>query len=94
MIGYVKMVLFAYLAIVNIIAFATMGIDKSKARNHEYRIPEKTLFFQAFIGGSAGIFMGMYYFRHKIRNRKFVLQIPIIFFVQLVIVIVAAQLTR
>lgn len=94
MISYVKMVLLAYLAIVNVVAFATMGIDKWKARKKKYRISEKTLFFLAFIGGSAGIFMGMYHFRHKIRNRKFILQIPIIFFVQLVVVIMAAQLTR
>lgn len=94
MIDYGKMILLVYLAIVNVIAFAAMGIDKWKARKKKYRISENALFFQAIIGGSAGILMGMYHFRHKTRHRKFVMGIPIIFFVQLVIVIVAAQLTR
>ena len=43
-----------YLIAVNILAFALMGIDKYKAQHHLWRIPEKTLFLSAIIGGSAG----------------------------------------
>lgn len=86
--------MFGYLLIMNVSAFAAMGIDKKRAQKGRYRISEKTLFFQAIIGGSGGTFMGMYHFRHKTKNRKFVVGIPIIFFVQLIIVIAVAQLTR
>ena len=36
--------LFVYLAAVNVIAFAAMGIDKAKARAGKWRIAESTLF--------------------------------------------------
>ena len=94
MIYYVRMFLFVYLVIINIIAFATMGIDKRRAKKNKFRIPGKRLFFQAIIGGSGGTLMGMYHFRHKTKHREFVVGIPIIFFLQLIILIVAAQLTK
>ena len=43
-----------YLAIINLIGFAIMGIDKLKARKRAWRIPESTLFVIAIIGGSLG----------------------------------------
>ena len=33
-----------YLVLINLAAFMAFGIDKSRARNHAWRIPEKTLF--------------------------------------------------
>lgn len=45
-----------------------MYVDKQKAKNHKWRIKEKTLFFFALIGGSVGGFLGMFFFHHK--NRK------------------------
>lgn len=36
-----------YLLLINLFAFALMGIDKEKARRHKWRIPEKTLFLSA-----------------------------------------------
>ena len=54
-----------YLIAVNILAFALMGIDKYKAQHHLWRIPEKTLFLSAIIGGSAGAIFGMNLFRHS-----------------------------
>ncbi len=36
--------LFLYLAAINVIAFAAMGIDKAKARAGKWRIAESTLF--------------------------------------------------
>ena len=57
-----------YLIAVNILAFALMGIDKYKAQHHLWRIPEKTLFLSAIIGGSAGAIFGMNLFRHKTKH--------------------------
>lgn len=42
----------AYLLFINIDAFALMALDKSRARRGGRRVPEATLFFLAFLGGS------------------------------------------
>ena len=62
-----------------------MGIDKSRARRRKYRIPEKTLFLTAILGGSIGVLVGMHLFRHKTLHRSFVLGIPLILIVQLIL---------
>ena len=62
----------AYLAVMNFIGFAAMGLDKYKAKAHAWRIPEKTLFLLSILGGSAGTWAGMYVFRHKTRHWYFV----------------------
>lgn len=68
-----------YLIIINGTAFAAMGADKRRARKGKWRIPERTLFLLAFLGGSVGALAGMYGFRHKTKHRKFTVGIPIIF---------------
>lgn len=72
-----------YLALVNLAAFLLMGLDKYKARNHLWRIPEKTLFLSALLGGSPGALAGMYLFRHKTRHWYFVLGMPAILILQI-----------
>lgn len=72
-----------YLLLVNIIAFALMGIDKAKAKKKKWRIPEKTLFFFAAVGGSIGSLAGMQVFRHKTQHNKFVYGMPAILAFQL-----------
>ena len=49
-----------YLLIMNIAGFASMGIDKWKAKHRQWRIPEATLFALAIFGGSLGSVIGMY----------------------------------
>ena len=72
-----------YLVAVNIVAFALMGIDKKRAINHAWRIPEKTLFLSAILGGSIGAIAGMQVFRHKTKHGKFIIGFPLIALVQL-----------
>lgn len=67
-----------YLLIVNIVAFFLMGIDKKKAQTGVWRIPEKTLFLSAILGGGIGAIAGMQLFRHKTRHRSFVIGMPLI----------------
>ena len=67
-----------YLLIVNIVAFFLMGIDKKKAQTGAWRIPEKTLFLSAILGGGVGAIAGMQLFRHKTRHRSFVIGMPLI----------------
>ena len=75
-----------YLAVVNLAAFALMGVDKRRAKRGAWRIPERTLFLPAILGGSPGAILGMQVFRHKTRHRQFAVGIPLILLVQLVIV--------
>lgn len=71
-----------YLTGINVTAFALMGMDKRRARQHAWRISEKTLFLSALLGGSAGAYLGMRLFRHKTRHWYFVYGIPAIFLIQ------------
>ena len=61
-----------YLLIINFIGFFAMFLDKQKAKGGKWRIPEKTLFLLALIGGSLGTTVGMHAFRHKTKHWYFV----------------------
>ena len=76
-----------YLAVMNLTAFAIMGIDKRKAIKRLWRIPEFTLFIFAIIGGSAGSIIGMKVFRHKTKHWYFVLGMPLILILQILLVV-------
>ncbi|MBD5136654.1 MAG: DUF1294 domain-containing protein [Lachnospiraceae bacterium] len=79
--------LLTYLTIINIIGFFSMGIDKYKAVHHKWRIPEKTLFIIALMGGSAGSIVGMQLFRHKTKHPSFFIGMPVILILQVLITI-------
>lgn len=63
--------LIIYFTIINFWEFVFMGLDKAYARRGEYRIPEKTSFWVALLGGAAGGTAGMFFFRHKTRHWYF-----------------------
>lgn len=63
----------------------SMYLDKYFSKNNMYRISEKSLFFIAILGGSIGSIIGMYQFRHKTKHRQFTIGLPIILFIQLII---------
>ena len=81
------LIVIAYLVVINIAGFASMGIDKSKAKRHAWRIPEATLFSIALLGGSIGSILGMQLFRHKTKHWYFVVGMPVIYFAQLALAI-------
>jgi uncharacterized membrane protein YsdA (DUF1294 family) len=62
-------------------------MDKSRARKGMWRIPEQTLLNWAFIGGSAGAYLGRGYFRHKTCKQPFVRSLHIITIMQMMIII-------
>lgn len=74
--------LFLYLSAINIAAFAVFFYDKQMARAGKRRIPERTLFWLAGLGGSIGAWLGMQLFHHKTRHISFVVGIPAIFVLQ------------
>jgi uncharacterized membrane protein YsdA (DUF1294 family) len=76
-------IIFIYLEIVNLVAFALMGIDKYKAKTQRWRIPEATLLLMAFLGGGIGSLAGMYLFHHKTRKPKFSVGVPVILAMQI-----------
>lgn len=77
--------LLIYLLVINAAGFLLMLIDKQKAKKNRWRIPEKTLFLTAIIGGSVGSLVGMYTFRHKTKHIQFTLGMPAILAAQLFI---------
>ena len=79
--------LMTYLAAVNVVAFAVYGADKRRAKKGKRRVPEKTLFLLAAIGGSLGAWAGMYAFRHKTRHWYFVWGIPAILAAQMALTV-------
>lgn len=79
---YIKIIA-TYLVCMNIMGLIIMGMDKSRARRHAWRIPEKVLFGVSFLGGSIGTWAGMYLFRHKTKHWYFVMGMPLILGVQI-----------
>ena len=79
--------LLGYLAAANLIAFTVYGADKRRAKKDKRRVPEKTLFLLAIIGGSVGAWAGMYTFRHKTRHWYFVWGIPAILVAQVALAV-------
>ena len=80
--------LLPYLAVVNIISFSLMSLDKKKAANQKYRIPERSLFTWVIIGGSLGGLLGMQVFRHKTKHPSFKYGFPFILLLHLVLIVV------
>ena len=81
----------AYMLIMSIIGFISMGMDKRrsmdkrKAIKRGWRIPERTLILIAFFGGALGSFLGMNLFRHKTKHMKFKILIPLALLVNILL---------
>ena len=80
-----------YLIFMNILAFLLMANDKQRARHKKWRIPEKTLFLTAILGGSIGSILGMQIFRHKTRHTAFVIGMPCILVIQIILAVLFIQ---
>ena len=59
------------LIVVSLITFVLYGVDKSKARRHAWRIPEKILLGFGLLGGAIGGLLGMNAFHHKTKHGYF-----------------------
>jgi len=67
---------------INITGFFMTGLDKRWAIRGQWRLAEKWFFRLTALGGGLGIFLGCLLFRHKIRNRAFMIGIPVVFLVE------------
>ena len=79
-----------WLIAINLVTFFVFGIDKWKAKrkaSHEStrRVPERTLFLLAALGGSVGALLGMRVFQHKTLHKTFRFGIPAILALQIIL---------
>ena len=79
-----------WLVLINLVTFFVFGLDKLKAKrkvNKESvrRVPEKTLFLLAAMGGSIGALLGMKVWHHKTLHRSFRIGIPAILVLQIIL---------
>ena len=72
-----------WLALMSVVLFCVMGADKGRAKTGARRVPEKTLFLLALIGGAVGGVIGMRVFRHKTKHWYFAWGFPILALLQL-----------
>ena len=72
-----------YLLIINLFGFVLAWADKQLAIHQKRRISEKSLFFVAFLGGAALMYISMCIFRHKTRHKRFMLGLPLITLLQI-----------
>jgi uncharacterized membrane protein YsdA (DUF1294 family) len=69
----------------NLVGLLIMGEDKKRAKRHEYRISERTLWLVAIFGGAVGATAGMQAFRHKTKHTSFRIGFPILAIIELII---------
>ncbi|WP_042459575.1 DUF1294 domain-containing protein [Neobacillus dielmonensis] len=74
-----------FFAVMNLIGIIIMGVDKQRAKRHQFRISERTLWLVAIFGGAIGSTAGMRYFHHKTKHVQFKWGFPILALVELVI---------
>jgi len=77
-----------YLVIINLFTLFLMYFDKRLALYNRYRISESILLMFSIIGGSIGTLIGIYFFRHKTKKRKFICGIPLIILFQIFIILI------
>lgn len=80
-------ILFGYILVMSIMAFCVCGADKFAAQRQKSRVPEKVLFLLSALGGSVGMYLGMFTFRHKTKHWYFVVGIPAIILVQAALIL-------
>lgn len=60
-----------YLLFINALSALLFAIDKHRAKDRSWRIPEKTLLLSALFGGTLGAYWARNKFRHKTRKQPF-----------------------
>ena len=80
-------ILFGYILVMSIVAFCVCGADKFAAQRQKSRVPEQVLFLLSALGGSVGMYLGMFTFRHKTKHWYFVVGIPAIILVQAALIL-------
>ncbi|MBQ8313117.1 MAG: DUF1294 domain-containing protein [Clostridia bacterium] len=77
--------------VMNVLAFALMGIDKHRAKAGKWRIKEATLFLVTGLFGGLGGTLGMFAFRHKTKHWYFKLGFPALLVLQIIIIAIVIK---
>lgn len=77
-------IILVYLAFISLVSVIVAVFDKLSAKNGGWRIPEKTLLFLSFLGGSIAMLFTMNLIHHKTNKPKFMIGIPLIIVLQCV----------
>ena len=80
-------ILLLYWLVLCLISYIQFYVDKKKAQRGQWRIPEKTLFITAALGGAAGALLAMKQFRHKTKHKSFTIGIPALLILYIAIVV-------
>ena len=86
------LILFGYIAVISLISIIVCVYDKkiSKRGDVKLRIPEKSLFIWSALGGSLAMFITMKLIRHKTKHVSFMVGIPVIFILQVALIVALA----
>jgi uncharacterized membrane protein YsdA (DUF1294 family) len=79
--------LWVYLAAINVIALIVCVYDKQAAIKKRGRISEAALFVISIIGGAAGVLAGMLLVRHKTKQWRFVVFVPLLIAVHVALLV-------
>lgn len=89
-----QIVITCVFAVMTVLGFVVMGIDKAKAKEGKWRIKEAALFAFAILFGGVGTMLGMYVFRHKTKHWYFVVFFPILALVDIALYAVGMYFLR
>lgn len=76
-----------YFVIVNIIGAIVNIVDKIKAINNHWRVPEKVLWLFGIIGGAPLSYITMQLIRHKTKHLSFMIGMPILSIIQITLLV-------
>jgi uncharacterized membrane protein YsdA (DUF1294 family) len=84
---YLKLYL-SFLAVMSVLGFVLMAVDKLLAKWDKRRISEKTLLTVGAFGGAAGSWLAMVLFHHKTKHKAFSRGLPLFAILHSVILLV------
>lgn len=77
-----------YLVIMNLLSFACLQSDKKRASFSRYRIGTRMFYLLSLLGGSIGIWIGMFYYRYHLEKPALRYGIPGILAIQVVLFVI------
>ena len=87
----VAVIALAVIAVMNVVAFTLMGIDKRRARRGARRISERALFMTTACFGGLGGVLGMKVFHHKTKHWYFRVFFPVLLVLQIAILAIGVH---
>ena len=85
----IKYIILIYFLLISVVSIIVTVHDKNAAKKNKWRVPESTLLFLGFIGGATFMFITMLIIRHKTKQAKFMVPLPLFAVVHLVALVLA-----